>query len=77
MYHVQNSLDTQKTKMRGKKIEAKGEEQCLSHIYPDKTNDIQFNQLSWPCKSGIIGGWVAIILYILAFIAGMIGGMIE
>ena len=33
---------------------------------------VQFSELSWPVKVGIIGGWAVLVLYTFAFIFGMI-----
>lgn len=36
---------------------------------------IKFKDLSWPSKIGIIGGWVAMVLYALSFSFGVFQGL--
>jgi len=37
---------------------------------------IKFKQLSFMCKIGIFGGWVVLLVYISAFLIGMIEGVL-
>jgi hypothetical protein len=37
---------------------------------------ITFSKLSVPCKIGVIGGWVALVVYCIAFAIGFIEAMI-
>lgn len=42
----------------------------LSHSKEAKK--MKFKELSWPCKVGIIGGWVILVYFALAFLSGLI-----
>lgn len=37
--------------------------------------NVSFKDLSWPCKVGVIGGWVCILVYLIYFIIGIVIGM--
>jgi len=36
----------------------------------------KFKDLSWPLKIGVIGGWIAIVVYALSFILGFFEGLV-
>jgi len=36
----------------------------------------KFNELSWPTRIGIVGGWVALIIYALAFLIGFVAELL-
>ena len=37
--------------------------------------ETEFKSLSWPLKVGIVGGWISIIMNLLAFMIGFFGGI--
>ena len=37
--------------------------------------EIKFKQLSWPCKVGVIAGWMELIVWIMAFFVGFVIGL--
>jgi len=36
---------------------------------------INFKDLSWVCKTGVVGGWLLVIVYVGAFIIGFASGL--
>ncbi len=40
-----------------------------------ETETIGFGDLSWPCKTGIIGGIMTVVIYIASFLIGFFGAL--
>jgi len=41
-----------------------------------KQEKIEYKDLNWVCKVGVIGGWLALVIYSIAFIIGFIEGLL-
>ena len=41
-----------------------------------KEDKISWSELSLPIKIGLVGGWVALVIYSLAFLIGFAGGIL-
>lgn len=37
----------------------------------------KFKELTWPVRVGVIGGWVIIVVYVVSFLIGFIGGLMS
>lgn len=40
-----------------------------------ENNEITYDQLSWPLKAAVVMAWIVGVLYMLAFIGGMVTGL--